>query len=147
MSKFVGKTFHVLSQITGSERMYKVELLPQHDGYSEEFSFRVESSVTQKDDVMFFVYEAVRGLTPISALYDKNRMPLDYFVVGTNSSRKRFYVESGNPKTFAEITMDNPRLHECSLWSGSATEIQAEDLALKGKRASRWDGHPFFLKC
>ena len=133
MSKFVGKTFHVLSQITGSERMYKVELLPQHDGSFEEFAFRVERSVTRKDDVMFFVYKAARGLAPISASYDKNRVPLDYFVVGTNSSTKRFYVESGNAKKFAEITMDDPRLRDCGWSSGNATEIQAYDLTLKGK--------------
>ena len=125
--------------------MYKVELLSQHDGSFEEFSFRAERSVTQKDDVIFFVYEASRGLTPISASYDKNRMPLDYFVVGTNSSTKRFYVESGNATNFAEITMDDPSLRECGWSSGNATEIQAYYLALKGKRASCWDGHSFLL--
>ena len=131
----------MLSQIAGSERIYKVELLPEHDGSSEEFSFRVERSVTRKSDAMFYVYEASRGLAPISASYDKIRVPLDYYVVNTNSSTKRFYVERGNPKMFAEISVEDPRLRACNSLSGNATEIQVYDLALKGKRASWWDGH------
>ena len=142
--QFVGKTFHVLLQTTGTELKYTVETLLQHDGSSSVFSFRAKRSITQNDDEMYFVYEAARGRSPISASYNKDQLPLDYYVIGTNSSTRFFYVQSGNPKKFAKISVEDPKFNKtCSLSLGNTTLFQAYDLVLKGKRASFWDIHIF----
>ena len=134
--KFVGKTFHVLLQTTGSELKYTVEPLLEHDGSSTVFSFRAKRSITQNDDVMYFVYETARGRPPISALYDKDQLPLDYYVIGTNSSTRCFYIQSGNHKKFAKVSVEDPKLNRtCSLSLENTAVFQVYDLALQGKSA------------
>ena len=134
--KFVGKTFHILLQATGTELKYTVETLLQHDGSSSVFSFRAKRSITQNDDVMYFVYETARGRSPISASYDKDQLPLDYYVIGTNSSTRCFYVQSGNHKKFAKISVEDPKLNKtCSLSLENTTVFQVYDLVVEGKSA------------
>ena len=142
--QFVGKTFHVLLQTTGSELKYTVKTLLQHDGSSSVFSFCAKRSITQNDDVMYFVYDSAQGRLPISALYDKDHLPLDYYVIGMNSSTRFFYVQSGNHKKFAKISVEDPKLStRCSLSLGNTTVFQAYDVVLEGNRASFWDIHIF----
>ena len=134
--KFVGKTFHVLLQTTGSELKYTVETLLQHDGSSSVFSFRAKRSITQNDDLMYFVYETARGRSPISSSYDKDQLPLDYYVIGTNSSTRCFYVQSGNHTKFAKISVEDPKLNNiCSLSLENTMVFQVYDLVLEGKTA------------
>ena len=109
------KVFHVSSLVSGYTRKYKVDNVPQHDYWSDEFSFEVKRSIINDNDVMAFIYAPFPGNSPVSSvafMNDTGQLPLDYFVPAANTSMYLVYIKNHGPHMYPEIRMTD-KSHDC----------------------------------
>ena len=127
--------FHVSSAVSGYTRKYKVDNVPQHDYWADEFSFQGKRSMTNDKDVMAFTYAPFPGRSPVNSVAfvnDASHLPLDYFVAVKNASVQYLYIKNLGSHMYPEIGRTDKSANCCPS-PANTTSWLVHNISLTGK--------------